>query len=84
MAAIYLKFQQTCSFQNHLSRQPKNGQTPQRFRRRSKKDGSVYWAKWHILSNSIEMPKTRLWKPNSCFIFKTKGIILSAIVASKK
>ena len=24
---------------------PENGETPQRFRRRSKKDGSVYWAK---------------------------------------
>ena len=31
--------------------------------------------KWHILSNSIEMSKTRLWKSNSFFIFKTKGFI---------
>ena len=54
------------------------------FRQGSKKDGSVYCTKWHILSNSIEMSKTRLWKPNSCFIFKTKGIIQSVTVASKK
>ena len=84
MAGIYCKFQKTCSFQNYLFRQPKNGETPKRFRRRSKKDGSVYWAKWHILSSSIEMSKIRLLKPNSCFIFKTKGIIQSATVASKK
>ena len=64
-------------------RLPKNGVTPQRFRRGSKKDGSVYWAKWYILSNSIEMSKTRLWKANNCFIFKTKGIAPSTTVASK-
>ena len=79
---IYLKFQQTSSFQNHLFKQPKNGETPQRFWRGSKKDGSVYRAKWHILASSIEMSKTRLWKPNNYFIFKTKGIIWSATVRS--
>ena len=34
-----------------------------------KKNGSFYRAKWHILSNSIEMSKTRFWIANSCFIF---------------
>ena len=47
MDGIYREFQQTCSFQNHLFRQAKNGETPQRFRRGSKKDGPFYWAKWH-------------------------------------
>ena len=61
------------SFQNKLFRKPKNGETPQRFKRKNKKNDSVYWAKWHILSNSIEMSTMRR-KPNSCFIFKTKGI----------
>lgn len=62
----------------------KNGDFYQRFRRGSKKDGSVYWAKWHILYNSIEISKMRLLKPHSCFIFKTKCIVQSATVASKK
>ena len=84
MDGIYREFQQTCSFQNHLFRQAKNGETPQRFRRGSKKDGPFYWAKWHNLSNSIGISKTRLWKPNICFKFKTKRIVQSAIVASKK
>ena len=71
-----------------ISKQPfqttKDGETPQRFRRRSNKNGSVYWAKWHMLCNSIEISKTRLRKANSCFIFKPKGIIQSATAASKK
>ena len=45
MDGIYRKFQQTCSFQNHLFRQAKHGETPQRFRRGSKKDSPFYWEK---------------------------------------
>ena len=28
------------------------------------------------------MSKTRLWKPNRCFIFEIKGVVPSAIIAS--
>ena len=70
--------------QNLLKISATKFQTAQRFTRRSKKGGSVYKAKYHILSNSTEMSKMRLWKRSSCFTFKTKGIIRSATVASKK
>ena len=59
-------------------------ETVQPFRWGSEKDDSIYREKWHILSNSIEMSKKRLSKPNRCFTFKTKEIVQSATVATKK
>ena len=67
-------FKLKCSFQNYLFKQKKNGETPQRFRQGGKKDGSVYWTKWHILSNIIGISKTSLWTPNVFSYLKLKTL----------